>query len=382
MRERHLKHYLAVVEAASAKLAGHRAEEALDAIDQEIDNVRAALQWALTHAPLDGLRLAGLLSEYWRVRGEPNALACLRAALDAAGQAAQPLDRARAYLGISSRLSLQADRHAAEEAARAALDSYRSARDEAGMAQAWLRLAAIHHQYGDRERARREGQAAIDHAQLTGDDGLVGRALSRLAMYVPSDERDAILLRAIDLLTVAGAHSQLAGLYLDAGFRALCEDQIEAAFDLLERAASAAGPQPAPAMRMFIAGNLGLAHAFSQRFNTARDAFRKQLRLCREYGFRFGSDEGLAGIAALDARDGHHRRAAQLVGAARALGYPGGPDKPIFERFERDFYAPARSRYGDSAWRRAEALGAQLPHSQAIELALDDGHAKAQANPP
>ena len=200
---------------------------------QEIDNVRAALRWALTDAPLKAL-LAGLLSEYWRLRGEPNALAWLRAALDATGEAVPARDRARAYLGISSRLSLQADVHSAEEAAGAALDCYRSAEDEAGMAQAWLRLAAIHSQAGDRQLARRDARAAVRHAEVNGENGLTGRALSRFAMYVPSGERDAIFVPAIDLLTAAGAHSQLADLYLNAGFRALCEDQIEPAFDLLE----------------------------------------------------------------------------------------------------------------------------------------------------
>ncbi len=375
VRQRHLDHYLAVIEDANAELDGHHASDALDAIDQDIDNVRAALQWALSHAPLHALRLAGLLSEYWRLRGEPKALVWLRAALDATGEDAPPRDRARAYLGISSRLSLQADAHAAEEAARSALDFYRSAGDEAGMAQAWLRFAAIHGQTRDRRLARREAQAAVHHAELSGDNGLIGRALSRLAMYAPADEREPILVRAIDLLTAAGADSQLAGLYLNAGFRALCEDQVEPAFDLLRRATSAAGRHPAPTTSMFIAGNLGLANAFSQRPGEARAAFHKQLRLCRQYAIRFGSQEGLAGIAALEARVGRDHCAAQLLGAARALGYPGEADKPIYNRLERDFYAPARCRYGESAWRQAESLGAQLSHDQAIDLALTTAEA-------
>jgi hypothetical protein len=150
----------------------------------------------------------------------------------------------------------------------------------------------------------------------------------------------------------------------------LREGNVEEAMGLLDIAATAESRRATPQTAMFIAGNLGLANLFSGRITAARQAFQQQLQLCLEHTFRFGTDEGLAGLAAIEAQDAHYGRAAMLLGASHAMGYPPVFDQPIHDRLERDFYARAKAHDGAQAWSHAERAGAALSHDQAIELAL------------
>jgi hypothetical protein len=97
-----------------------------------------------------------------------------------------------------------------------------------------------------------------------------------------------------------------------------------------------------------------------------------------EHTFRFGTDEGLACLAAIEAQDAHYERAAMLLGASHAMGYPPVFDQPIHDRLEREFYAPAKAHYGAQAWSQAERAGAALSSPKARRLAPSRGTA-AQA---
>jgi len=73
IHRRHLDHYLNLVEHCSALLATHDERDALPTLDREIDNIRAALRWALERAPTKALRLAGHLGDYWSCAATPMA---------------------------------------------------------------------------------------------------------------------------------------------------------------------------------------------------------------------------------------------------------------------------------------------------------------------
>ena len=70
LRRRHLRHYFKLVEQATAKFHTHEEAAAIASLDQDADNVRAALAWALTTDPAAALGLAGRLADYWRIRGQ------------------------------------------------------------------------------------------------------------------------------------------------------------------------------------------------------------------------------------------------------------------------------------------------------------------------
>ena len=149
------------------------------------------------------------------------------------------------------------------------------------------------------------------------------------------------------------------------------EDHIPEAIRLVDAALAAARNTDSPATEMLVLGNLGLARLFCGELLAARTAFEHQLRLCMGHAFRYGADEGLAGLAAVAAAQGQPERAATLRGAARALGYPQSGDEVIDDRLEREYFAPAQASWGITAWRQAEALGARFSYDDAIASALE-----------
>ena len=58
-RNRHLKFYVQLTEAAEPKLIGRDMIAALDQLEAEQDNLRAALEWALDNDPVAALRMVG-----------------------------------------------------------------------------------------------------------------------------------------------------------------------------------------------------------------------------------------------------------------------------------------------------------------------------------
>ena len=85
-RSRHCRRYLELATRAERHLFTHTEPEWLTLLEPEIDNLRAAFDWALGHEPQLALRLAGVLGKYWEVaRRAHDGVRWLRAALDAAG---------------------------------------------------------------------------------------------------------------------------------------------------------------------------------------------------------------------------------------------------------------------------------------------------------
>ncbi len=66
---RHLEYFLGAAEQTSPLLAGADQQTWLAHIEQEHDNYRAALAWALTHQPESALRLAIALGQFWFLTG-------------------------------------------------------------------------------------------------------------------------------------------------------------------------------------------------------------------------------------------------------------------------------------------------------------------------
>ena len=371
IHKRHFDYYLGLAEQLTSRLSTHEERHALAVLDRDVDNLGAALQWALDAAPGAALRLVGHLGQYWYIRGNPDALYWLEAALSAAGQDAPAQDRARAQLSRAYQLNTGSERGRWNEANEEALTLYRQLGDNAGLAQAHSSRAFGASKAGDMEGARQYAEAAVRHARIAGDEALLGKTLLTLAMMLPSAEGAPLLDQGGKLLRRVGGYRELAESYLSAGYVSLVEDHVAEALSRLDVALSVLPKVNNPATEMFLLGNLGLAKLFSGALKEARTAFERQLRLCVGQSFRYGADEGLAGLAAVLAAEGRPEQAARLRGAARAMGYPhAGIDDVIADRLEREYFAPVRAACGIAAWRQAEQAGEELSYESAIAFAL------------
>ena len=370
VRRRHCDYYLRLVEENVARLSTHDEQPALAVLAAEIDNVRGALFWAIQAAPETGLRLAGQLGEDWSVRFDPEGLQWLDGALRAAGDRAPLIDRARAIAWLAQ-FDLGNEGEATIARLREALELYRQADDHAGISQTLRRLALALGAFADDRIGEREcAREACRHARLAGDDVLLGMALGQLAA-AEGQQRAELLEQSAALLTPSGNLRGVARVYTSAAYVALGEDRVEEATTLLDTALQAVSRIDSPWEKMIILGNIGLARLFAGEPEDAREPFQGELRLSVEHRFPTGADEALAGLAAVVAAEGRDDVAARLRGAARALGYPPDPlDERIDDRLERTYIAPARVRYGDSAWATAERAGAALSYAEAAAYAL------------
>ena len=295
---------MAAVQRAAEGYSGPHELDSVRAIDSEIHNIRAAIEWALREEPLLALRLTGHLEYYWWIREDPDALQWLDDALAAVGADAPPQDLALGLLGRSWELTRAPDFPAATEAAEAALRLYREAGDHAGCAEAYIclyRSGSLGGSLGasatgdDPERTLAE--EACRYARLAGDGVLLGKTLGRLALCLPAAERGPTVSEAVALLTEGGHRRELANVYCNTGYLAAVEGNAEEAIDLLEQGLAAAQSVDYPYLELLIQGNLGLAHLLEHDFELAHPHFVRQLQLCAGIDlFRLIAGEGLTGL--------------------------------------------------------------------------------------
>jgi predicted ATPase/DNA-binding SARP family transcriptional activator len=378
VHRRHCRHLLAFVESAEPALSTGAEREWLTRLDAELDNVRAALDWSRRHGEATlGLRMAGLLAEFWDIRGlSAEGLQWLEAALETAGDDAPVDDRARACRAQAKLLEEQGSLYDAElrERGRAcvteALALSRQTGDHAAIADALLLLGHLEAPESFPQRQRHAlAQEALAHARRATDPRLVADALKDVATALAPAEGGTELEQAIAALRQIGAARSLAMLYNTAAYGAIKAGSLQRARDFLDQSKSLARELDDQMLLAAVFGNAGLAALFAGELDKARNAFEQQLQICRGLVIPWLASEGLAGLAAIATRHGKPDRAAQILGAAAAHGPIGDPD--VIARLEHEFFAPARQRHGDGPWRQAHTAGAELAFIDAIDLALD-----------
>jgi hypothetical protein len=369
-RRRHFVHFQRLAADAVAQFWQPREDQALKSLDGEIENLRAALRWALANAPALSARLAGPLGDYWCMRRDPDALRWVEAALAAGGEQATTQDRAHAQLARSYLHRSSGSPAAQRDAATEALELYRDLEDEVGVATSLASLASGAMRVNDVAKGRWWAQEACRHARASGDDVTLGLALATLATAVGSDERIRVVHEAGALLRGVGNDRQIVRVYGNAAYASLVDGRPAEALDLLEVAVSAAESLDDLSFQTFLCGNLGLAHLFTGDLRQARVQFTREIVLCAEQALRYGLEEGLAGLAAIDAAEGGNESAATLLGAARSLGSWQPQDTVILDRLEHDYFEIARARLGAPAWQQAQRQGAHMTHEEAIAYAL------------
>ena len=169
IRDRHLARYLALAERAVPELKGPNCPHWLQLLDDEHDNLRAALRWSQTplHAA-DGLRLAAALHWYWERRGTfTEGRGWLHAALQQADTSDAGDDirhaRASALLGAATLAFGQSDGAAAATYAQESVALFRTLSDAPGLTLALLRLGFASGPMTER------GRAALSEALALGE---------------------------------------------------------------------------------------------------------------------------------------------------------------------------------------------------------------------
>jgi predicted ATPase/DNA-binding SARP family transcriptional activator len=372
VRARHAAHVLGLAEDTWHEIWQRgTTSPAYDRVHLERDNLRAALTWALERRhPTTAVALAGAMCSYLNASGAYDELSdWCRRALEIADDGVPARLRARARVGRAE----STDPAVVVEQAGLAHDLYRALGDDWGMADALLVVSNGHGMRADWPEAFAAAEAALRHAERTGDEALIGLALGALARGTERiDDALPYVRPAVDRLLAAGALGRVAGLLSTKAFAALAEDAFEQAEDLLAGALDAVQRSRNPFATALVHGNRGLAALLKGRLAAAAAAFAEQIEVARAASFPTFYFEAFLGFAALAAARGDDRTAALLATASEVYDDRGvwESEKPVYDKVEARFLAPARERLGQAEWHRA-GDAAQGMTTEAV-LALAD----------
>jgi predicted ATPase/class 3 adenylate cyclase len=379
VRERHYVHYLALAHRHGTERAlwGAAGKEHLASLDAEIDNLHAALGWAIGQANAErALALAAALGRYWIIRNRyADAVDWVDDALNLPGADAHPALRVRA-LATKARCLWQMGHAAAQPTVVADLEAIARRLGDPVILSHALQLRVEHEMDAERlDAADAVADEALHWARAAGDAWEIAEA-SRVKAIAASSI--AALRQRVDraasLLADVGSIHQLANLLNSAAYAALCLGSAPDAMDFAARAAPIARALDSRYEQMINLGNRGLAALLTGQTETASHAFGEELRLCRDMVIRPVAFEGLRGLAAVAVVRGDPKRAATLVGAADAHRYHQAED-PVEATLDETFFKPARARYGTDTWNAAAGEGSLLSFEDAIAYALEQPRA-------
>jgi predicted ATPase/class 3 adenylate cyclase len=179
----HAAFFAELVEGTSGELAGIDQAARLDRLEQEHDNLRAALRWSLEAGEGDlALRIGSAAWDFWKLRGHlAEGRDWLERAL-AASRDTPPAVQARALRGAGDLAAGQGDVGRARQYLERSLVLAEKLGDDTGAAESLTRLAALPHREGDLVEATRLFTEALERARRGGDPSRVGHILASLAL--------------------------------------------------------------------------------------------------------------------------------------------------------------------------------------------------------
>jgi predicted ATPase/class 3 adenylate cyclase/DNA-binding CsgD family transcriptional regulator len=414
-RRVHAAYFLQLAEEAEQGMAGPQQAVLLERLEQEHDNLRAAMQWSLEHVgerKAMALRLGGALFSFWFVRGyfsegrdflervlarsEGVAAPVQAKALYAASQLHEALgshDRAERFyeqslalyrelgdtLGIANCLHLLADISwgrgnltVARALGEESLLLFRELDDKRSVAYLLYHLGSLAVEQGEYARGRDLLTESVTINRELGDTRITALSLFALARlhrlsggdlaqaHTWLDESFALFREVGDKESIANCLYLLGMLALDEGDTARAASRVEQALALFQEMKL----QDGTALSLY-----ALAGAATIQGNYARSQalYEEGIAVARKVGGTRMIPSGLEGLAAAVAAQGNQVLAAHLWGTAEALREAIGMPIPPVERAPYNrAVAAARAQLGEQAFAAAWVGGRTLSPEQAL----------------
>ena len=335
LRERHFDYFFNEFRGVLPILRHHHQLPCLQQISIEQENVRAALEWALTSESLaeKGLELAGALFWFWTKRGQfEEGRQWLERALAAAVHA-PPTLRARALIGLAHMHHFQGRHVEVTVCADEALSLGREADDAWAVPFALFMQALAAFELGDHEEA-------------------AARSL---------EARDAV--NADDFVQHSGPLMILANIAVSSGDNDRAQPLYDESIEVCRRA----GEKWGLGILLSVAAGLRIVR---QDFVGARAQASEAMALCQELDDPRGIAWSLDVFAGLLAAGGDADRAARLWGASDALlERVGGSLNPTIAWIRDRYFEPVKTSLGPESFKVARAEGHAMSPAQAVALA-------------
>ena len=381
VRRAHAEYFLALAEEAEPMLWGAEDAAWLDRLEQEHDNMRAALSWAIEHEEATlALRVGGALRWFWYMEGYyGEGRRWLEAALGKDWGAAAAEARARALEGVGWLASGQGDLDRAQAAAEEGL----KLSTEAGLGDV---VAAdlqnvlgegVARQRGDYEWAAELLTESLALHRKAGDIRGVAWSLGNLA-NVSSDrgnyeQAKRLYEEGLALSRELGGAELLGAYLINLGYESLLEGEPERATELNEEAAELYRKRGRRGGLQHALDNLGWAMLLRGDYERAETLHKQSLGVSQDLGDKLSASESLEGLACTAGAQGEAERSAILFGAAEGLREAEGYQQAPRDRSLREPYlAAAHALVGEAAWSAAWEKGRSMQFEDAVVYALED----------
>jgi predicted ATPase/class 3 adenylate cyclase len=373
VRREHALYFMRLAEEVAPLLTGEKQQEWLEKLEDEYDNIRAALQWSReTAAERDrkagaveaiqiGLRLGEAVGRFWHVRGYyTEGREQLSGLLEAAkavpvsqeekGQAqAIEISKARVLYWVGVLAYLQGDYASARSVTQDGLAIQQKWGDRQGMGNSLNGLGNVAFEEGDYDSARSLFEESLAIQREYGDKQDMTISLNNLGL-VAKEQGDYALARALyeEGLAIARERRDKRGIG-------------------------------------YLLGNLGLMAQEQGEYASARGLYRECLVLFQEVGHKWAIAMALAGLggvgvgsaggaskAGAQGDTSDLRRGAVLLGAAAGLlqsmdAMLAAEDRRPYERA----IELARAQLGKEAFEAAWQEGLAMSMEEAIRYALE-----------
>jgi predicted ATPase/DNA-binding SARP family transcriptional activator/DNA-binding CsgD family transcriptional regulator len=334
---RHAEFFLALAERAEPELKGARQEEWLGRLEEEHDNFRAALSWAMDRCEAElALRLGAALGDFWHMRGHlGEGQRWLEGAL-AIGDAAS-VERVKALAKASWIAWEQTDLERATALGEEGLKLARTLGDEKGVAAALLNLGIAVMVRGELERATTLIEEGLPKFHELRDKWGLARSLLCL------------------------------------GLVAMFRGDYEQAKESTEEGLAVSQKSGDVWCSNMALNQMALMALLREDFGRAGALCKESLELSRRSGMVHHIAFALHTAAALASSQDQPVRSARLWGAAEVLREAiGTAFSPMEQRVYEPYMAAACDQVEDARWETAWSEGRAMGMDEAIEYALSE----------
>lgn len=384
-RRRHAEHFASLSDLADEANSTQRdAKARLDRLVLEVDNLRAALKWAVSRGEADlAVRLCISLPLLWFRTGTLEEGQVWLERVLAMGTALSDPARARA-LNLLGRIRQIGGDNSPEVAAafEESLTIYRRLDDRKGVARALMNLGNLKRRVRELDAAEPMFREALEIYRGLGEAFGHGGALLNLGdLYSARGDREkarSYFEEAREITRRGAARTTYAFSLQYLGTMAIMDGELDRAQELYEesrREFEDLGARPGMAWSRYY---LAIVARERGHWAEARELFGEALTAVNELGHLPAAALTLLGLAGVEAAEGRFRRAAVLLGAAREIHRRATlSTSPVEERSFEEIEVASRRALGDDEVCRALEEGRALSVTQAVSLALTPEAAEA-----
>jgi predicted ATPase len=337
MRRSHAEYFLAFAEEAEPHLQAANAVEWLNRLEEEHDNLRAALRWLLENDVQKAARLAASIRMLWTLHSHlTEGCGWLEAALERGKNVIPSEVRFELLNGLGLAMRQKGDYETAREIYEEALTAGKMADNLRQIAHSHRSLGLVVFQQGDFTAARKFLEEGLAISRQIDDRAGIAIALNFLGDLLRNESNDAAA-------------------------RLIFEESLAISRQL--------GNKEVIICNLL---NLGFVAFGEKDFITAKSHFAEALSTAQELGYKILIACSLDGFAALAVEQGETETAVKLASAAETFRESIGYEiERVDRRFREAYLSKIKAKMSEEDFKKANEQGQLIKLEQAITLILD-----------